>query len=96
MRQGHIDFHGQVGWLARPSSGIDWIFDIVDPREGQWNVFAHDSARLDAVRTSCDRPRSPTCRLDDLRIAGSPYYLLVRTYEEHTADAGILSLPGMP
>jgi len=96
MRHGHIDFHGAVGWLARPAPGIDWIFDIVDPREGAWNVFAHDAARLEAVRASCDRPRSPTCRLDDLRIAGSPFYLLVRTYEERTADAGTLGLPGMP
>jgi hypothetical protein len=96
MRQGHIDFHGAVGWLARPTAGLDWIFDIVDPREGAWNVFAHDPARLDIVRLSCAQPREPECRLEDLRTAGSPYYLLVRTYEEHTADAGSLGLPGMP
>jgi len=96
MHQGHIDFHGAVGWLAHPTGGLDWVFDIVDPREGAWNVFAHDVARLDAVRQGCDRPRSQSCRLDDLRIAGSPYYLLVRTYEESTADAGTLGLPGMP
>jgi proteasome lid subunit RPN8/RPN11 len=88
MRLGHIDFHGAIGWLARPHGGLDWIFDIVDPRDGAWNVFAHDAARLEAVRTSCEPRGAPGCRLDDLRIAGSPYYLLVRTYEEHTADAG--------
>jgi hypothetical protein len=95
MRQGRIDFHGAIGWLDDPKPGLDWIFDIVDPREGAWNVFAHDTARLDIVRLSCAQPREPECRLDDLRIAGSPYYLLVRTYEESTADAGALGWPGM-
>jgi len=86
MRQGHIDFHGQVGWLARPNGGLDWIFDIVDPREGAWNVFAHDGPRLEGVRRRCEL--GVTCPLEELRIAGSPNYLWVRTYEEHSADAG--------
>lgn len=86
MQTGHIDFHGQVGWLARPRGGLDWIFDIVDPREGAWNVFAHDAARLEGVRRRCTL--GEVCPLEELRIAGSPYYLWVRTYEEQTADAG--------
>ena len=88
MRQGHVDFHGQVGWLAAPTTGLDWIFDIVDPRDGAWNVFAHDGERLEGVRKRCEH--GETCPLDELRIAGSPYYLLVRTYEERIADAGPL------
>ena len=86
MQQGHIDFHGAVGWLAHPTSGVDWIFDIVDTREGAWNVFAHDRERLAGVWKRC--LYGETCPLEELRIAGSPYYLLVRTYEERIADAG--------
>ena len=89
MHQGHIDFHGQIGWLARPRSGLDWIFDVVDPRDGAWNVFAHDAVRLDAVRKRCEL--GATCPLDELRLAGSVYYLLVRTYEERSADAGVFT-----
>ncbi len=95
MQAGRIDFHGAVGWLAAPRGGLDWIFDIVDPREGAWNVFAHDAARLEAVRRSCEPPERVSCRLDDLRTAGRADYLLVRTYEERTADAGGAA-SGMP
>jgi hypothetical protein len=94
MRIGHIDFHGAVGWLAAPQGGLDWIFDIVDPKEGGWNVYAHDADRLELVRRSCAHPGPRGCLLDELRLAGSPYYLLVRTYEERTADAG--GFAGMP
>ncbi len=88
MHQGHIDFHGQLGWLSHPRGGLDWVFDVVDPRDGVWNVFAHDGIRLEAMRRRCESGRG--CPLDELRIAGSENYLLVRTYEERTADAGSL------
>lgn len=94
MRIGHIDFHGAVGWLVSPTSGLDWVFDIVDTKEGGWNVFAHDADRLERVRRSCVPANASGCLLDELRLAGSPYNLLVRTYEERTADAG--GLAGMP
>ena len=94
MRAGHVDFHGAVGWLAQPQGGLDWVFDIVNPKEGGWNVFAHDSERLELVRESCIEPSARGCLLDELRLTGSPYNLLVRTYEERSADAG--GLAGMP
>ena len=82
MRDGHVDFHGRVGWLiaATPADGLDWIFDIVEPRDGDWNVYAHDHPRLAALLLRCDTTAS--CPLDQLRTAGSPYDLLTRWYEE--------------
>jgi proteasome lid subunit RPN8/RPN11 len=87
MRHGHVDFHGKVGYLARPNDGgdgLDWLFDIVDPRDGDWNVFAHDARRLDALGEECER--GGPCAVDHLRLAGSRDYLLTRFYDERTAD----------
>lgn len=78
MRAGHVDFHGAVGWLGEDSDGLDWLFDIVEPRNGDWNVFAHDRDVLDALGAHCDRG---PCPLDALRLPGTPYYLLARYYE---------------
>ncbi|HNN97197.1 MAG TPA: hypothetical protein PKI03_33240 [Pseudomonadota bacterium] len=69
--------------LAIPRS--DWLFDIVDPREGDWNVYAHDGARLSELSALC-RSRTP-CPLNELRIAGSRFHLLARVYEEQDDDA---------
>ncbi len=79
MRAGHVDFHGRVGWLAAASPDLDWLFDIVEPRNGDWNVFAHDGAVLDRLAGRCD---DGDCPLDALRLPGTPYYLLARYYEE--------------
>ena len=49
MRAGHVDFHGRVGWLDNESRDLDWLFDIVEPRNGDWNVFAHDRDILDQL-----------------------------------------------
>ena len=84
MRSGFVDFSGDVGPLDRSSEQLDWLFDIVEPRDGQWNVYAHDSRRLGARRDRCSR--EPTCPLNELRLAGSPYNLLARVYEEPDED----------
>jgi hypothetical protein len=84
MRHGRVDFHGQVGALQEDHAGLAWLFDIVEPRHGDWNVFAHDRPRLDAVLRRCEA--GPECPLDDLRVAGSPSYLLTRYYDERDID----------
>jgi hypothetical protein len=47
MHRGHADFHGEVGWLGRKSPKVDWLLDIVEPRDGHWNVFAHDAELIE-------------------------------------------------
>ena len=87
MMVGRVDFHGRpAGRLrgAKAEDGVDWLFDIVEPRDGDWNVYAHDQARLEEIATTCDEGRS--CPLDQLRLTGSRYYLLTKFYEEK--DAG--------
>lgn len=78
MRAGHVDFHGRVGWLDHESRDLDWLFDIVEPRNGDWNVFAHDRDILDQLTSRCD---AGDCPLNALRLPGTPYYLLARYYE---------------
>ena len=82
MRDGHVDFHGHVGRMASGGDGLDWLFDIVDPRDGGWNVYAHDARRLAALLAVCESTRD--CPLNDLRLAGSRYYLLTRSYDDPT------------
>ncbi|HEX9100811.1 MAG TPA: hypothetical protein VF997_01340 [Polyangia bacterium] len=79
MRSGRVDFHGHVGWLDADSPDLDWLFDIVEPRNGDWNVFAHDRDILDQLTARCD---GGDCPLNALRLPGTPYYLLARYYEE--------------
>ncbi|HEY2748908.1 MAG TPA: hypothetical protein VGL86_30010 [Polyangia bacterium] len=79
MRSGHVDFHGKVGWLDDASRDLDWLFDIVEPRNGEWNVFAHDRDVLDQLAARCD---GGDCPLNALRLPGTPYYLLARYYED--------------
>jgi hypothetical protein len=80
MRSGHVDFHGRVGWLdSDDGRDLDWLFDIVEPRNGDWNVFAHDRDILDQLSARCD---GGDCPLNALRLPGTPYYLLARYYEE--------------
>lgn len=80
MRTGYIDFHGAVGALARPGAGADWLFDIVDPREGDWNVYAHDGRRLRALTLACQF--EARCPLNGLRLPGSPWFLQARYYQD--------------
>jgi hypothetical protein len=84
MQSGFVDFAGAVGPLDRPSPHLDWLFDIVEPRDGEWNVYAHDARRLAALRERCSR-ESP-CPLNELRLAGSPFNLFARVYEERDDD----------
>jgi len=79
MRSGHVDFHGRVGWLDHESRDLDWLFDIVEPRNGDWNVFAHDRDVLDQLTSRCD---AGDCPLNALRLPGTAYYLLARYYED--------------
>jgi hypothetical protein len=84
MRSGFVDFAGSVGALAGSSSQLDWLFDIVDPKLGDWNVYAHDAPRLGALRERCSQ-QSP-CPINELRIAGSAFNLYSRVYEEREDD----------
>lgn len=70
-----------------PAQGqrVDWLFDIVDPKEGDWNVYAHDRARLSELAELCQK-KTP-CPLNELRIAGSRFHLLARAYDEREEDA---------
>lgn len=90
MQRGFVDFAGQIGTLGADagvrSGRLDWLFDIVDPREGDWNVYAHDAVRLRELATLCTQ-KSPPCPLNELRIAGSRFHLLARTYDERDEDA---------
>ena len=52
MKTGRVNFHGQIGPLRAPGPGLDWLFDIVEPRDGDWNVYAHDQARLEEIATT--------------------------------------------
>jgi hypothetical protein len=79
MRAGRVDFHGRVGWLDEGSRDLDWLFDIVEPRNGDWNVFAHDRDILDQLTSRCD---AGDCPLNALRLPGTPYYLLARYYTQ--------------
>lgn len=86
MRVGYVDFHGQVGALGRPGPDQDWLFDIVEPRDGDWNVYAHDRARLEGLRQACATARTDDdCPLDELRLTGSPFHLFIRFYEERVS-----------
>jgi len=81
MRYGFVDFHGQVGYLWGQNRDVDWLFDIVEPRDGDWNVYAHDGERLEEVRRRC-RDRQSDCPLDELRVTGSRFYLFTRFFDE--------------
>jgi hypothetical protein len=75
---GSADFHGRVGKLAQTADGVDWLFDIVETRDGDWNVYAHDRSRLSELASICEN--EVYCPVDELRLAGSRYYLLSRYY----------------
>jgi proteasome lid subunit RPN8/RPN11 len=81
IRTGHVDFHGQVDDLQSRSDNVDWLFDIVETSDGDWNVFAHDQDKLEELGEVChNRPRK--CPVDELRLTGSRYYLFTRFYDE--------------
>lgn len=84
MEAGRADFAGRVGPLALPGPDVDWLFDIVEPRDGEWNVYAHDRQRLAELLGRCRRQAE--CPVNELRLFGSPYYLLLRHYEERDRD----------
>jgi hypothetical protein len=81
MDAGYVDFHGQVGFLHDPDGrDTDWLFDIVETRDGGWNVYAHDRPLLDALYDKC--VSGPRCPVDALRVPGTGFYLLTRYYED--------------
>lgn len=84
MQSGFVDFAGAVGSLDSASSQLDWLFDIVEPKLGGWNVYAHDAQRLGALRARC-LLQSP-CPINELRIAGSAFNLYSHVYEERDDD----------
>lgn len=86
MQSGFVDFAGAVGPLsgAGASAQLDWLFDIVEPKLGDWNVYAHDAERLRALHARC-LLQSP-CPINELRIAGSSFNLYSHVYEERDDD----------
>ena len=84
MQSGFVDFAGAVGSLDGPSSQLDWLFDIVDPKLGDWNVYAHDAERLRLLHARCQK-QSP-CPINELRLAGSAFNLYSHVYEERDDD----------
>jgi len=60
-----------------------WLLDIVDPKWGDWNVYAHDQKRLSSMQVRC--VQHPPCPLNELRLGGSDYNLFVRFFEETEA-----------
>jgi hypothetical protein len=90
MRTGFANFHGRIGWLGGRSDRLDWLFDIVDPRDGGWNVYAHDAPRLAELLDRCEH--TADCPLDDLRLVGSRYYLWTRYYEQRP-DRAVARFP---
>lgn len=88
MRYGYIDFHGQLGSVWQPLGGLEWLFDVIDPRDGSWNVYSHDRSRLDDLRAVCDHDAQ--CPLDDLRTVGSDLYMRADVAIDAYADAGAI------
>jgi hypothetical protein len=86
MRRGRVDFAGGVGPLQGRHPGLDWLVDVVETRDGGWNVFAHDEPRLFGLLDECEM--GERCPLDDLRTVGSRYYLLTRAYDEAGDENG--------
>lgn len=84
METGYVDFAGAVGSLSQPSEQLDWLFDIVDPRTGDWNVYAHDRGLLREMGERCRT--GPGCPLNELRLGGSRFNLVARCYEEKDED----------
>ena len=85
FRAASVDFHGRVGELAGAGPGLDWLFDIVEPRDGDWNVYAHDRDLLEELRVDLRR-RGPYCPVDELRLAGSRYNLYTRYFEDRPGE----------
>lgn len=78
---GRVRFAGQGDDpAAQAALKTSWLVDIVEPRHGDWNVFAHDSRRLSALLARCQS--GPICPLNELRLGGSDFHLGVRFYEE--------------
>ncbi len=81
MHSARLDFHGRVGRLGSESADVDWLFDIVEPRDGEWNVYAHDRAVLRAMHQRFMRDEDAERAPEDLRVAGSASYLFTRYFE---------------
>lgn len=84
MVSGQVELEGQGSALNDPGPRTDWLLDIVDPKRGDFCIYAHDRKRLQALHERC-RLLSP-CPLNELRLGGSDLNLYVRFYEE-PADA---------
>ena len=80
MVSGRAEIGGQGASLNDPGPQTDWLIDIVDPKWGDWNAFAHDRRKLKALHARC--MASSPCPLNELRLGGSDNNLFVRFYEE--------------
>ena len=80
MVSGRAEIGGQGASLNDPGPQTDWLIDIVDPKWGDWNAFAHDRRKLKALHARC--MASSPCPLNELRLGGSDNNLFVRFSEE--------------
>jgi hypothetical protein len=88
LRRGSVDFHGAIGRFADRRPGLDFLFHVVDPRDGGWNVYAHDGAMFGKLLDEC---RGGRCPLNALRTPGTPYFALARTWDlpRDSLDGGL-------
>lgn len=84
MVSGTAEIAGQGAALNDSGPQTDWLLDIVDPKWGDWNAFAHDRKKLRALHARC--VSSSPCPLNELRLGGSDHNLYVRFYEETPDD----------
>jgi hypothetical protein len=80
MVSGQAQLGGSGRPLNEPGPHTDWLLDIVEPKWGDWNAYAHDRRRLGELFARCQS--RPPCPLNELRLGGSDYNLFVRFYEE--------------
>ena len=80
MVSGQAQLDGSGKSLNDAGPQTDWLLDVVEPKHGDWNAYAHDRQRLGELFERCSH--SSPCPLNELRLGGSAFNLYVRFYEE--------------
>ena len=84
MVSGQVELDGHGRSLNESGPRTDWLLDIVDPKRGDWNAYAHDRKRLLELLGRCGQ--NAACPLNELRLGGSEFNLYVRFYEEQSDE----------
>ena len=79
MVSGQVELDGHGRSLNESGPRTDWLLDIVDPKRGDWNAYAHDRKRLLELLGRCGQ--NAACPLNEIRLGGSEFNLYVRYYE---------------